>query len=363
MPGLAGAMTLAHHIMNTFPGETIQSGAEDFESAFTSLPLKPCEAQFNMCHAIDPDTGKLNFFQHLTGYFGGAPFGYAWARAVRPLIWILCNFLAVMGIIHVDDIVWADTETCSGTAALCIETVAKLCGFPLKASKHRGPCMLLEALGGSLRMPTVQCRSLEVTLKPSKREKYIKRFWASIREEKLSSPTACKLAGVMQWAQCVLFGRVGRAFLWPIYQRANYEHDQYKVGEVLDNALRGCLALLLHGQCRTILPDGWDSRPPLRIYVDAAGKPPCIAGVAFLDDSTEYFATEDIGKLSHWLTDDEDIRIAELEAIACLVALQSWASVLSQRRVWLYTDNEAAFWTLTKGLNRNHHLAAIAGRF
>jgi len=48
----------------------------------------------------------------------------AWARASRPLLWVLCHFLGVMAVMHVDDIVLVDTEEGAGSAAACVRTLA-----------------------------------------------------------------------------------------------------------------------------------------------------------------------------------------------------------------------------------------------
>jgi len=196
-------------IMSWWPSKQLRGGADDFESAFTSLPFNSKDSKYNMCHVRNPKTGKVNFFQHAAGFFGGAGVLLAWTRSVRPLMWTLCSFLGVMAVIHVDDIVWGDIAELAHSTAFCIRVVAKIFGFKLKASKRRGPATMLEALGGLMTLPSINVWSWTVTLKPSKREKYIKRFQAIVHSRQLSSAYACKLAGAMQWSQSLMFGRVG----------------------------------------------------------------------------------------------------------------------------------------------------------
>ena len=175
-----------------------------------------------------------------------------WARAVRPLRWLLCIFLAVINVFHVDDIVYGDTDNEVNSAAECVRMVAKLFGFKLKEAKSRGPTRELEALGGLFSLPSVASGQILIQLKPAKQDKYCNRIAKVLSKERLGSAEACKIAGVMQWAQSLMFGRVGRAFLWPIYQRANYEHDMFLLGSSLRTALMGSLLLLRNARPRVM---------------------------------------------------------------------------------------------------------------
>ena len=124
-----------------------------------------------------------------------------------------------------------------------------------------------------------------------KREKYCGRFRKAIDARKLSSTEACKLAGMMQWAQSLQYGRVGRAYLWAIYHRANHEHNLIHVNEALLTALRGCLVLLMHAPGVKLASETWDMQEPVLPYVDAAGQPGTLAGVLLIDGRWQYFAT------------------------------------------------------------------------
>ena len=71
--------------------------------------------------------------------------------------------------------------------------------------------------------------------------------------------------------------------------------------DVLQNALKGCIALLEHAEPRSMRPAGWDSSAPVRLYVDAAGEPARIAAVIFIYGMSEYFATDVFSGQCEWL--------------------------------------------------------------
>ena len=133
-----------------------------------------------------------------------------------------------MGDLHVDDFVWLDTEDAAATAAFCIRTVFNAFGWKLKASKSREGQGFV-ALGGLFHFPAAGVRVIMVALKPEKRQKYCRRLAEAIRAARCSAQRAGKIAGAMQWAACVQFGQVSRAYLWVLYNRANHEHGPRKM--------------------------------------------------------------------------------------------------------------------------------------
>eukprot|EP00972_Heterocapsa_arctica_P053166 7829219-Heterocapsa_arctica.AAC.1 len=54
VPGFSGALVLIHALMIWFPKVPLLMATEDFDGAFTQLPLHPDQQKYSYCHVLDP---------------------------------------------------------------------------------------------------------------------------------------------------------------------------------------------------------------------------------------------------------------------------------------------------------------------
>ena len=87
-------------------------------------------------------------------------------------------------------------------------------------------------------------------------------------------------------------------------------------GPLLEDALRGCFALLNMAPERTILPYGWDTEPPVTVYVDSAGAAMKISGVMIEQGRHMYYACDLDPRVVALLDSDDIGKIGQLEGIA-----------------------------------------------
>jgi hypothetical protein len=98
-------------------------------------------------------------------------------------------------------------------------------------------------------------------------------------------------------------------------------------------------------------------RQVVNLFADAAGSPPCIAGVIFGHEKVFAYSEvlpEDILRTFEWRDDDQNIG---REMLAILVSLVTFASVVKGRLVRVWTDNVGAECSLRKGSAKcaDHH--------
>eukprot|EP00974_Lingulodinium_polyedra_P066485 6435174-Lingulodinium_polyedra.AAC.1 len=81
MPGFAGVLDLAYRVLQAFPGYRVTMATEDFDGAFTQVPLHEAQRAFSYYHVMGP-SGQVVYFLHLAGWFGPKLMPRAWCRAI-----------------------------------------------------------------------------------------------------------------------------------------------------------------------------------------------------------------------------------------------------------------------------------------
>lgn len=202
---------------------------------------------------------------------------------------------------------------------------------------------------------------LRVQIPYRKRQKYKRRIEAALWAQELSAEEASKLASWSNWAASLMWGRVGKAFLWPIYNRANRQKGQTKLTEVLQFALEGLWHLLDTARAPLyVIPK---SHAYARLYTDATLDWVC--GVFFPEEGVPEFFAVAVADLAveDWLEEGNDFRIAQMELLALLVAVTLWARVDLLRQVLCYIDNETAHAVVIKGYSSMPYLDCMAAQF
>jgi len=219
-----------------------------------------------------------------------------------------------------------------------------------------------------------------LSIDPERRDKTLAMIRGALESSLLDPHTAAKLAGRLGWAVSTLMGRLGRAFLHPVYKVANAHvgvrpppeltsHEiicsDGTIGPRLRNALVWLHALLTHGPPRTLKP--LHLRRRVECWTDASLVNQGVGAVFSWANSTSPtfgFNTSLVGNVGAWLPDvllQEQI-IFQLELFAVLLFLAAVAPSLrgSALRVWI--DNEGARFALIAGYSSNAFGARIAGQ-
>eukprot|EP00392_Amoebophrya_sp_AT5.2_P018980 g19652.t1 len=164
----------------------------------------------------------------------------------------------------------------------------------------------------------------------------------------LRPDAAESLAGALNFCASSSFGRLGRAFLVPVYGRAHCVNRGGQLGDRLRRSLQWFetnLANFRHTVTTRANP------PPVIIYTDACGAG--LLGAVLFDGETAVAG-------SWWSADrhgDRTIEYFEMEAV--VVALKNFADRIRGRRVLIFIDNESAQGAVTKGHSTDNCVADL----
>ena len=195
----------------------------------------------------------------------------------------------------------------------------------------------------------------------------------ALEDDKLSSTDAGSLAGKLSFAQCVCFGRFGRAKLKPIYSRQHIKFTSItKLNDELRQALKWFKIALRQNFKRTIsLADRvtsiefHDPGKIFRVITDAEGKGGLGAFVFPSNDpNSEIFVMAERFKDQTEITlTEEDSVINFLEALAPLMILRQFKEEMRDKTVIFAIDNTSALGALQKGYSSRFPNSVLASEF
>lgn len=166
---------------------------------------------------------------------------------------------------------------------------------------------------------------------------------------KLSAGDASKLAGKLQWASQHMFRRFGRGMLRPIFDQCKSRRGA--LSETLRDALRWWRRVLAEGICECHVwnpPDG----QVVHLFCDAAGDPPRIAAVLFVDGKTFYTDCPAPAEIVDGWAIRADQQIMGLELLSIALGVSVFAKELEKRKVVIHSDNRGAECGTRKGASR-----------
>ena len=181
-----------------------------------------------------------------------------------------------------------------------------------------------------------------------------------------SSQEARQWAGRLQWATSVVWGRVGRAYLRPLYWFGEEGSSGARLTKRHTVCLEWWLRMLETSQFREI---PWDQEvegapPTFLVFTDAEGSGG--AGVTVIPlaedaDPKEYFSIANVPRKWKRKMTHRKAQINAYEQAAVLLALGTFPDLLRGQRVLFFIDSNAALGTVLKGHNRRDDLNLFAG--
>ena len=365
MPGLTGVFALVIWLMILFPKTALVAGSEDFDSAFTQVPLHPDQQRYSYYHVLD-DQGRVAYFFHVAGWFGPRLMPHAWCRIMELLITILALRFCIPAAVHMDDLVVVLPKLTSEfhlRAVAAVKLVCRHLGLRLSPKKSRLPAQVQQALGGLITLPLSGEDVAKVELPPDKKQKYIERLRNWSTQDQLPPDIAAKIAGYSQVLDSAHFGRVARAYLWPIYHRANHYAEDSSMTPALRFSIIAIAKLMEDSKPRLLRP--LVQRPIIRIYGDARGSPEHLAAVAFAPDGTAHYWSSPVQPSWGQFLDPyrEENRITQLETLWMPISVRTFGAMYTSVDVLFFQDNEAALGAVTKGYSPNVFIACATSEF
>ena len=168
-----------------------------------------------------------------------------------------------------------------------------------------------------------------------------------------------KLAGKLNFANCVVRHRIGRAYIRPIYIQA---HDP-----VQGLSFWGELALQWWDEWLQKPATLWISptraRPTVHAYTDASGADRWLAAY-FRDENLEWWWTRTQVPENIWrlFFDREDNKIGVQELLAIALLLETFPDKIEGRAMFAWCDNFGVVGAIKNGGSRTVDVNAVIGR-
>ena len=307
----------------------------DIDSAYCRVPIQPQHRwAANVIFAHNDTTYVAG---HLAMPFGATSSVFGWSRVGAALVRILRVLLKIPVGIYVDDLHGAERPQCvKHTNEIVVRLIRCVLGQSSVAMHKVAHGLPMQELLGA----TIDADVNGVSFCPN--EEKVKNWCYQIRDilhqKHLPSGAAKKLAGKLSWSAQLVFCRLGRAMLRPLYNVKRGQSWSPKV----ESALTWWLEVLSL-QVLQVRPWVWPASRPVQIYCDAAGAPARLAAVVFTDDGRTFYT--DVAppqSLLDYFIDRSDNQICSLELCAIALGLSTFGHFCTGRKVHVWSDNSGS---------------------
>ena len=314
----------------------------DVNSAYRRVPLQPDHRW--AAYVVFMLNNLVYVAGHLAMPFGATSSVHSWNRVGAALVVILRVVLKIPAGIYVDDIHGVEREACIEHTTGCVVRLVKAILGESSVAMHKVAfgLPLRDFLGA-----TVDADHFGVSFAPSE-SKLVR--WASeiqqvLADERLTRGAGKKLAGKLSWSAQLVFCRVGRALLRPLYNIKRGEQWSHMIRSALHWWLE-VLSLQVHQSRPWVL----QALRPVQIFCDAASSPARLAAVVFTEDGrTFYTDCAPPQALLQFFASRADKQICGLELAAIALGLSTFGDYCRDRKVHVWSDNCGSECAVRKG--------------
>ena len=343
--------------------DNFESGGEDWPNAYRHTPISEAES---LCCVVCfwRTTWSSPAFQVYHSLLFGLPLAVTSFNRYSRLVEALGRrLLGCLTRLYFDDANIIDWSTTKGHGQHCFEQLNALLGTPFAAEKRQA--MSQEGLFLGLHHNLQHVKRGLVTFWP--RERLIEKMQTfvldALASSQLTSGTASKIYGMMNFLEQGIYGRIGCSGLCAIKER------QQETSRKMTPALQESLTLILEVlKLRPLREMEVIHRPVDRFVAasDAALEAPFEGSGGFLivwfngDTQQRHAFVSDIPRSVYDMFTPGEKKIAQLELIQIIYALVHCSSQFRGRRGVWYLDNTAALMVLIRGRSDSSDLERMA---
>ena len=332
----------------------------DVDAAFRRVPVHP-EHRW-MLWAVVLLGGSCVAAQHYALPFGCVASVHAWNRIggflahvatkvcgffPSAVVRVVCGYVLKLPVLrYVDDYLGLDRKDCVIHGLDCFARVVRcILGSSALAEEKMGVGITMEYLGICVH-PSLN----GISFWPSKAKitRWLLDIEKALSTGVLSSGDASKLVGRLAFANQVIFKRVGRAMLRPIYAQQHVFLRHGRISEHLRLSLKWWWNILAL-EINQVVP----LRPALcrvvELFGDARGAPPRVASVLLADGVVEYTDWEPDSTVMNTFCARRDNQIMGQELLAVLFGLSTFLDKLHGSCVRVWIDNSGGESALLRG--------------
>jgi hypothetical protein len=340
---------------------------DDVSNAFRQIPTGQPEytvvAIFSVKHGAD------RYYPVFGHNFGLVSAVINFCRLPRFITAVTARWLSVAATAYYDDYLCCDTAASNGSAQVALAAVHKLVNVPLAPKKRKIAAQSHVALGVQVSMAHASETEgyVEFTPQPGRAEALLRDLQACRTRATLLPQEAMSFLGQLIFLLFTCAGRVGRAAVLPLVQRA---HRDVSCAWTLslEVMLTFFYALFAPGnqlprRIYVSCAAGW----PIHVYTDASFSwKGAFLGICLVDPSSNerwYASLEVPAWIMVRLSRNAEWCINQLELIACLAARVTFRAKLAGRQVVAWCDNCSALSACVHGYSNKEDLAHIASLY
>ena len=346
-----------------------RGASEDMQDAYDQVPLSPSNVALAVEFLYDPDVDAVAYFI-VYGQPQGAEAAVPNFYRVAETLCRICRRLFALVLEHMfDDFFLVEPEWSAASGVMAFRRCCKALGVELSEEKSQCPTELFESLG-VVHDYTQQLVSnkLLVLPKPLRVDRFVQELRACRAKDDLQPELAGRLVGKYGFLCGTHFGRCGRVAQSGLRARQYQSADRpTKITETLGVCLD--LAEVFALECPPRMLDlSLNNERVTVLYCDASEEDEGrVRRVGAVLDSPRagrlLWTAVDVPQATVDALITKKKHITQIEAIADVIALDTWAPLLARAPVIVFCDNDAASAALINGYSRKDDLCRIAGDF
>ena len=336
----------------------------DLAKAYKQIPVSACWHRFGVLMVHHPDDRRPRYFVTRSLPFGARASVYAFNRLSRGLWFLMAKLChVILGCFYDDFPIIEPSVICD--PGLSVQHMLEALGWLYAKDPSKGKPFAEEFDVLGVRINTSSLHSGVFTLanKPSRVDKVIELISDIKKLGKVDKKKAQVIHGLLNFMASFVMGHSVR-LACRVFASAISAGNRWNRQQVV-HACDFTLHCLLNLRERTI--DSRGERRPVLVFTDAAFKGGVSTyGVVIIDQVSskrEVFGGEIAQHLTDfWLQWGSQV-IAQAEAFAMLIARIAFRSVLHNRRVIFFLDNESCRYSRIKTLSDSQSLMRIIQLF
>ena len=332
----------------------LQVRSWDLHKAYKNLPLADEVLDDSFLCVYNPATQAAELFKQRVLPFGSRHSVHSFCRVSLGIWRIAVTTLLMHLSVYFDDFVGAEIEPLSKIYEMCLDMLFKVLGWGTSKNKEHPFGTLAKVLGLEINLRDAKLGWVYLSNTPE-RQKEVFDFVSEILDQGfLKKKDGEKLRGRLQFAECQISGRgAGMAYK----KLTGFIRDG--AGYLDDEARSTLLTLrdrILHAPSRCVSQNLCNT---MHLYVDASceKRKVGLGGVLVNETGTK------IGFFSEWASDGVVARmnpasgnpIFEFECLAILMGLRTWAPLIKNCNLVIFTDNDAALACMIRGMSDNDY--------
>ena len=362
-------VVLVKELSKAFP-ESVHIGTEDMKGAYRQIPLPDTQVPIAITAVCDPCTAEPKLFELFAQPFGAA---HAVPNFYRVSEWLARLVVRSMGILldhFFDDYYFVCRSKESESCSFALRGAFRILGFTLDDQKSQVPCEIAQVLGVVINTRSLQeQRKLIIEPKPTRRSNLVIIIDGVLQDNFLAPSLAASIVGKFGFLCSTLYGKVGRCCTAALRVRQYSTSSDCSLNPQLRVSLQLMKLFTIHSTPREYIVNRTD--PPLLLYTDASDLPEqgskrATLGAVLIDQtrSLELHYT-------YWVVPETTLQMwasrqtymGQLEILAGPLALATWPSILADRQVIHFVDNNAAASGLVKGYSPTQDSSPLVGEY